>query len=310
MRKLSLYIFLLHSLMTTAAFGQDIPPVYSQFYMNPTVYNPAFAGSDGYTSLYLVHRRQWIGIEGAPLTSTLSMHTPFSRTTAAGMLISHDKAGILQNINAEAQFAYIIPFGDEHNFRMGLAAGMSRLSLDLSEATPEQRAYLANRPANQNHFRAKFGINYHYKKFNIGLSSNSLFQNSPLSGGDAEFGLAPLQDIVVNAIYYIPLIPDQLHIEPYAIYQRFASFQRSEGGLLFYFKNNFWTGASYRSDYGITGLFGLSLKETIRIAYAYEFGNTAVAGFMIPSHEIQIALKLGKERSFVKEVIRKPRFEF
>lgn len=310
MKKLSLNIFLLSLFITTMAAGQDIPAVYSQFYMNPTVYNPAFAGSDGYTSLYLLHRRQWIGIQGAPVSSTVSLHAPLARTVGAGFLLSHDQAGLLQNTTAEGQFAYIIPFGKQHNLRMGLATGMSRLSMDLSEATQEQRAYLGNRVANQMQFRAKFGINYHYKALNVGISSNSLFQNSPLSGDNTDFGLNPWQDIVVNAILNLPLVPDQVRLEPYAIYHRFASFQRSEAGVLFYFKNNFWTGSSYRSDYGITGFFGLGLKETLKISYAYELGNIALYGYRSPSHELQLAIKLGKERSYQKEVIRKPRFEF
>lgn len=292
------------------AEAQDIPPVYSQFYMNPTIYNPAFAGSDGYTSLYLAHRRQWVGMEGAPLNSTLSVHSPFSRTTAAGLLLSHEKMGVLQNITAEGQFAYIIPFGEEHNLRMGLAAGLNQFSMDLSEASPEQRAYLANRTANQRHFQAKFGINYHYKSLNIGISSNSLFQNSLLQEAGNQLSLVPLQDMVLNAIYYLPVIPDQLHLEPYMIYHRFGSYQRTEAGTLFYFKNTVWTGASYRSDYGLTGYFGLKLKDTVKFAYAFEAGNSALGGMRHGSHELLIAIQLGKEKSYNKEVIRKPRFEF
>lgn len=309
MKKLSLYIFLLF-LAGSIAQAQDIPPVYSQFYMNPTIYNPAFAGSDGYTSLYLVHRRQWVGIEGAPLNSTLSLHAPIARTTAAGMMVSHEKMGVLQNITAEGQFAYIVPFGKEHNLRMGLGAGLNQFSMDLSEATPEQRAYLANRTANQRHFQAKFGILYHYKSLNIGVSSNSLFQNSILQEDSQQFNLSPWQDMVVNVIYYLPLIPDQLHLEPYMVYHRFATHQRTEAGTLFYFNNTFWTGASYRSDYGLTGYFGLRLKETIKFAYAFEAGNSMMGGMQHGSHELLIAIQLSKEKSYNKEVIRKPRFEF
>lgn len=308
MKKLSLYIFLLF-LAVNIAKAQDIPPVYSQFYMNPTIYNPAFAGSDGYTSLYLTHRRQWIGIEGAPLNSALSLHAPLSRTTAGGVMLSHERMGVLQNITAEGQFAYIVPFGTEHNLRMGLAAGLNQFSMDLSEATPEQRAYLANRTANHRNFQAKFGINYHYKSLNIGISSNSLFQNS-LNGADEQLSLSPLQDMVLNAIYYLPVIPHQLHLEPYMIYHRFANYQRIEAGTLFYFKNTFWTGASYRSDYGPTGYFGIRLKESVKFAYAFEAGNSTMGGMRHGSHELLVAIQLGKEKNYNKEVIRKPRFEF
>lgn len=291
------------------ALAQDIPPVYSQFYMNPVMYNPSFAGSDGYTSLYLVHRRQWVGIEGAPTTSSFSLHAPFSQTVAGGLLITHQQAGILQSSSAEGQFAYILPISKEHDFRMGLGVGARQFRVDLTEATPEQQAYLAEYMGSNTQFRAKFGINYHFKGLNIGLSSNSLFQNSLLKTSEKPLALAPQEDLILNVIYYLPLVPDQVHLEPYFIHHRLGSFQRNEAGMLFYFKDTFWTGASYRTDYGLTGLFGLTLKNTVKLAYAYEFGSAAVNGFLRSSHELQLAIRLGKEKSFAKQVIRKPRFE-
>lgn len=303
------FFVLLALLMSHMALAQDIPPVYSQFYMNPAVYNPSFAGSDGYTSLYVVHRRQWVGIEGAPTASSLSLHAPFSQTVAAGLLITHQQAGILHHSSAEGQFAYILPIGKDHDFRMGLGAGVRQFRLDLTEATPEQQAYLAEHMDSHTRFLAKFGINYHFKGLHIGLSSNSLFRNRLLTSSDKLLSLAPQEDLVLNALYYFPLVPGQLQLEPYVIHHRLGSFQRNEAGLLFYFKDTFWTGASYRTDYGLTGIFGLHLQNTVKVAYAYEFGNAAVSGFQHSSHELQLAIKLGKEKSFTRQVIRKPRFE-
>lgn len=311
MKRLNFYLFILGIwLKVSLCLAQDIPPVYSQFYLNPFVYNPANAGSDGYTSLYLAHRRQWMGIEGAPVTSSLSLHSPLSKTTAAGMLLSLDQTGVLQHMNAAVSFAYVIPLGREHNFRMGLSAGLSRQSMDLSKATPEQMAYLAEHVAEQNNFQARFGINYHYRNLNIGLASNNLSRAPGLSGHPTEKRLIdPLHDLVLNAIYHINLVPKQIQAEPYLIYHRFEESQRAEAGMLFYYKNFIWTGASFRSDYRVTTFFGVNLLNKVKLAYAYELGSAAISGLLHSTHEIQLAIKLGKERTFSKEIIRKPRFE-
>ena len=68
-------------------------PIYSQFFMNPYVYNPAFAGQNGRSVAFLSYRKQWIGIDGAPETSTLSFHTPAKRNIALGGLVYYDKRG-------------------------------------------------------------------------------------------------------------------------------------------------------------------------------------------------------------------------
>ncbi|WP_017733545.1 PorP/SprF family type IX secretion system membrane protein [Nafulsella turpanensis] len=309
MNKVFYSLLFIVSLQNFLAKAQDIPPVYSQFYMNPALFNPAFVGSDGYSSLYLTHRRQWVGIEGAPVSSTLNFHTPLSRNFAAGVLINHDQTGIYKASMAEAQFAYIIPMGEQHNLRMGLSTGVSKLNMDLSEASPEQKVYLANRYASGQLFRAKFGINYHFKSLNVGFSTNSLFQNSPLQAKPDEFGFAPLQNMVVNASYYTSLIPEKIHLEPYVLFNRLTDSERIEGGLLFYYMDFIWAGASYRSHYGLTGILGFQAGKVVKMAYAYELGQTGEFGFQLPSHELQINIKLGKNRIYTKEIIRKPRFE-
>lgn len=305
------FIICIQIFMGLSLQAQDIPPVFSQFYMNPFIYNPAFAGSDGYASLYLVHRRQWMGIEGGPRTSGLSFHSPFSKTFAGGLNLHYDQAGMINTIHAAAAFTYIIPIGRQHDFRMGLSAGTSRQTLNFDGTTPEQADYLSGREPEVSRFHAKFGINYHYKNLNIGLASNNLSRDPGLSG---EAGLkkhiAPLHDIVFNALYNFTLSPKVIFAEPYIIYHRFEEQQRTEGGVLFYYKNNFWTGGSYRSGYGLTAHFGLNLKDYVKFAYAYELGNQAIGGILNSTHELQIAVKLGKEKGYSKENIRKPRFEF
>ena len=55
--------------------GQKIP-VYSQFFMNKYVNNPAFAGIGEKFSVSSNHRYQWVGITDAPRTYTLSVNGP------------------------------------------------------------------------------------------------------------------------------------------------------------------------------------------------------------------------------------------
>ena len=72
MKKSLLIISLL--LAAKVLFSQQLP-LYSQYLYNKFLINPAVAGSDGYTSVNLTAREQWVGIEGAPATFSLSVQT-------------------------------------------------------------------------------------------------------------------------------------------------------------------------------------------------------------------------------------------
>ena len=60
--------------MVPAVKSQQLP-VYSQYMMNSYLLNPAVAGHEGYTSLNLVAREQWIGLKDAPSTYAFSVQT-------------------------------------------------------------------------------------------------------------------------------------------------------------------------------------------------------------------------------------------
>ena len=50
-------------------------PVFSQYLQNGLVINPAYAGSREVLSFFLSGRLQWLGIKGAPVLQTISMHS-------------------------------------------------------------------------------------------------------------------------------------------------------------------------------------------------------------------------------------------
>src|SRR5512137_880540 len=62
------------NLIVGSAIAQQVP-LYSQYIMNGFLVNPSFAGRDGYTTVNLTVREQWVGMVGAPSTYALSFQT-------------------------------------------------------------------------------------------------------------------------------------------------------------------------------------------------------------------------------------------
>jgi type IX secretion system PorP/SprF family membrane protein len=51
---------------------------FTQYMYNTINVNPAYAGSRGALSIFALHRTQWVGLDGAPVTNTVSVNTPLN----------------------------------------------------------------------------------------------------------------------------------------------------------------------------------------------------------------------------------------
>jgi cell division septation protein DedD len=57
-----------------------------------------------------------------------------------------------------------------------------------------------------------------------------------------------------------------------------------------------WFGGSYRQDYGAAAFFGLSIKDKLKVGYAYEFATDQTDQLGNGSHEAQLILRIGKKQ--------------
>ncbi len=69
-----LLYLLIFAFLQQISFAQQLP-LYSQYLYNKFLINPAIAGADGFTSVNITARDQWIGYSGAPRTFSLSFQT-------------------------------------------------------------------------------------------------------------------------------------------------------------------------------------------------------------------------------------------
>jgi len=67
--------FFISILVCQFGFAQQ-KPQYTQYVMNNFILNPAIAGIENYVDLKAGYRAQWQGLDGAPVTSYISIHAP------------------------------------------------------------------------------------------------------------------------------------------------------------------------------------------------------------------------------------------
>ena len=88
-----IYLTLAFALMIVLDGQAQQDPHYTQYMYNMNIMNPAYAGSKESLSVGLLYRAQWVEIEGAPKTGTLSIHSPVGKNVGLGLSAITDKIG-------------------------------------------------------------------------------------------------------------------------------------------------------------------------------------------------------------------------
>lgn len=157
------------------AYGQQ-DPMFTKYMFNSLWYNPAYAGSNDHMVATIIHRSQWIGIEGSPQTQTFTIHTPLENNKVGiGFSLVNDKIGPTNTLMANLAYAYRIPVG-YGKLSFALQAGFTNFRADwnkliISDPDP-------NFNVNPNKWIPNFGagIYYYTNRFYAGLGVPHLIE--------------------------------------------------------------------------------------------------------------------------------------
>jgi len=171
MRKIYLFIVLLFVGGTNLFAQQDA--MFTKYMFNSLTFNPAYAGSKDHLAMNLIHRTQWWGIEGAPQTQSLIIHTPMpNERVGVGLSLVNDEIGPTNSIRANLSYAYRIPMG-KGKLSIGLQGGVMHWRADFNKLSLEQgggdEAFEEMTPSKLlPNFGA--GIYYYTPKFYVGFA--------------------------------------------------------------------------------------------------------------------------------------------
>ena len=292
---------LFFALLSVPARSQDVP-LYTHYYANPYIYNPAYAGIEGRPIVSLTHRQQWLGIEDAPVTSNLTFHMPVVGGFSMGLNVTQDNYGIFKSSTALLSVGYNINLGYNQYLAFGMSGGVGSqqidpTGLDLSDpalsGVLDQGAFLDGNA----------GIAYHIAGLSIGVSLPNIFKTSIYPTADFDTGeLGLIRNYMVTADYMIYFGNNEYIFQPYGSYRSFEGYSSQyEAGGIIHIKHLLWAGGSYRQDFGANFFLGVKLKSAFSVAYAYEMPLTSAEGINKTSHEIHLNLAFGKKTSRAKK---------
>jgi type IX secretion system PorP/SprF family membrane protein len=292
-------------------FAQD-QANFTQFYLNPYLINPSFAGIDGQSAFSVIYRKQWMNIDGGPAIANVSLHTPLNERASVGISITNDKRGILTNSGALISFAYSLPLADHSNIRFGLSAGgaWNMVDTELLDTNDPATLGILNQGAS---LSGNAGIAFNAKSFHFGVSMPTIFSPSYVStDAFTVTEVKPFQSIIVHASNRFYFNNNQNIFEPYAIYRLNTGLpSQFEVAGIVHLNHVVWAGGSYKQDFGISALAGIKLQNMFAIGASYSLKNTGINELNSPSFEISLGFLFGKHKkgthaySFVNTVKEK-----
>ena len=267
-RALLIFIFF----FSTASFAQQ-EAIYSQYMFNQMVINPAYAGSRNSMSAVLLHRTRWLGMEGAPTTSTFSIHTDLDKSNLAiGANIAADNLGATTNLMAAIAGAYHLRL-KRGRLALGLRAGFYNSSLNASKLSFSDPTDVLSTGARQSAAvpTADFGLYYYTRKFYVSLAfnhANNAKFNYADWGNDVTFNLRPYN---VLGMGYAWEISENLMLKPSFLLKGTQGFNGNlDINLSALFYKMVWFGVSFRNQINMNLLLEVNVTDYMRVGYAYD----------------------------------------
>lgn len=247
-------------------------------YMNNTLgVNPAYAGSRDALTVTALHRSQWVGFSGSPVTQTLTMHTPFKyENIGVGLSILNDKIGPTNNTSFFADFAYMLKLNKKSKLSFGLSAGANIFQASMNSLNLDQQSDPMFQNNINNHVTPNFGLGAYYsrERFYAGFSIPNLVQNN-YSSVDQLNGSTL---IAKEQRHYFLIaggmlnITDNVTFKPTTLIKITAAAPvQADLTASFIFMRRFLVGAMYRTGDAFGALIGFDITEQLHAGYSYDW---------------------------------------
>ncbi len=285
---------------------------YTQYMYNTVSVNPGYAGSRGHMSIAALHRSQWVGLDGAPKTQTLNLHTPLGyRGVGMGISVVNDQIGPTSETYFDLDFSYTIQTSADARVSFGLKASGHLLDITFSELNQDVTNPGGPDPTLQQDIQNRFspniggGVYYHTQRFYAGLSvprilETTHFDESSLSTAKEQMNYYFITGYVfdMNAFWKFKpaLLTKVVQGAPLQV----------DLSANFMYNDKFIMGAAYRWDAAFSALAGFQISPSFLIGVAYDRETTELGQAAFNDGSFEVILRY----DFIKVLdnLKSPRF--
>jgi type IX secretion system PorP/SprF family membrane protein len=294
---------------------------FTQYMFNSLSVNPAYAGYKEEWFAQMALRNQWVGLDGAPKTGSVSIDgilNPEKKTMGLGLQITADKLGPQTSTSAYLNYAYRLQLDAEDTKRLsfGLGVGMSNYSLDGSILKAVNNSDTQIPTSHFSNFipDARVGVYYNTAKYYLGLAVTDLFSGDR-SNDFFDWNSVTYQNIKRKRNMYIMMgmlstFTEEIKLRPsILIKEDFRGPTALDLNTMVILKDRFWLGASYHTGINLKGntysqgqnitsvnsvsfVTQFYVTEQLRVGYSYDYTLSGLKEAESGSHEITVGLTL------------------
>ena len=277
---------------------------YTQYMYNTPLVNPAYAGSRETITAFLLHRNQWVGLEGAPVTNNFSINMPVGDSNfGVGLNFVNDEIGPVSENEISADLAYFIQVSENYKLSLGLKGTANLFQLDVNKL----RIFDPADPQFQNvdtEFSPNVGAGLYLfsDKTYFGLSVPNFFESYRYNDNNVE--------ITKEKMHFYFIAGHVFTLSPNIDFKPAVLSKIVEGAPLqadvtanFLFFDKLTLGAAYRWDASVSALAGFQISDSWFIGYGYDLETTKLSNYNSGSHEIFLRYEF-----FNRSRVSAPRF--
>ena len=263
---------------------------YLQYQQHPEQVNPAYTLSAEQGKLYSIGRKQWMGIEGGPVTMLVGGHFKTkSERSSLGFGVLFDKIGPEKYTEANAFYGHSIRLSD--NDYIGATVGLGVRFYNVRYASLEQSDVSLREDINEKVGSLNLSFMYYRpEQFYVGVSLPRL--------GTGEFKEVEVFRENYSAIAaYLFTIDEGMHIKA-GTWLSWMENSEMLGNFsaTAYFNRKLGIGVNYNSSKEFGGMASFALNDKLKFGYGYGFGvgSTTMAGARNGTHEISLSYHFSK----------------
>ena len=279
-------------MMSYLGFSQQ-DAQYTQYMYNTININPAYAGSAGTLAVFALHRTQWVGLDGAPVSNTIALNVPIADTKlGVGLSFINDKLGpTIENVFS-GDISYTIDTNDYYKMSFGIKGSLNSFTLDPGKLDPQFQAdplFASGKSVFSPNVGA--GLYYHSDYTYIGISVpnfiNTIRKNEDISANKFSVNKERMNFYLIGG--HVWDLTDDLKFKPAGLVKLISGAPlQADLSANFMYKERFVLGGAYRWSAAFSLMAGFQVNNRLYLGYGYDLETTKLRNFNSGSHEFFI----------------------
>lgn len=296
-RNILILVLILSSLL---GFSQQ-DAQFTQYMYNTSNINPAYAGSREVLSIFALHRTQWVGLDGAPITNNININTSIGSNIGVGLGIINDRIGVSDENNISVDLSYTIQASENYKLAFGLKASTNILNIAF-----DKLSYAVADPSFETNLNNKLspnigsGVYFYSDNTYLGLSVPNFLETRHYDR-TSTINSAKITAQERMHFYFIAGrvfdLSENIQFKPAFLSKivQGAPLQ-IDASANFMINEKFILGAAYRWTAAASVMAGFQINESWLIGYGFDLETTRLKAYNSGSHEIFLRYELPKQK--------------